>query len=61
MKLKLNKNVMKNLSLDDKILPIQATDDIAGGSDTFGCETRRGCPLTQGPGEDDELPWNPIP
>lgn len=61
MKLKLKKNIMKNLSLDDKTLPIYATGKIAGGSvGTIYCESR-GCPITQGPGESDELPWNPIP
>lgn len=51
MKLKLNKTHLKNLSLDEKALPMDMTPDIGGGAGTVtssfcGKDSRENCYLT---------------
>ncbi|MFY8300736.1 hypothetical protein AAEU28_18370 [Pseudoalteromonas sp. SS15] len=42
MKLKLNKKSVKNLSKDNKALPVNATPAVAGGVNTLRCITDTG-------------------
>lgn len=39
MKLKLNKKSVKNLSKDNKALPVNATPAVAGGFNSLQCDT----------------------